>query len=94
MIVTGGHEISAYTSSLSNCGIYCTLPAADSALIEREFDFLIILPPEITHSGNCRIRCHGQLVRKDEAEGRLAETGIAARIMNYSVLSSEVAAVA
>ena len=94
VIASGEREISAYSSSLSNCGIYCKLPTADSLMIGREFDFLIILPPEITHSGNCRIRCHGQLVRKDVAEGHLAETGIAARITDYSVLSNEVAAVA
>lgn len=92
MIISGGREISAYSSNLSNCGIYCKLPSADGPLIEQEFDLLIILPPEITHSGDCRIRCRGQLVRKDAIENRLAETGIAARIVNYSVLSDHVPA--
>lgn len=87
LIVSGGHEISAYSSNLSNCGVYCKLPSTESTLIEHEFELMIILPPEITHSGDCRIRCHGQLVRRDPIKDRLDETGIAARIVNCSVLS-------
>lgn len=93
-IVSGEHEISAYSTNLSNCGIYCKLSSAESALIERDFEFLIILPPEFTHSGDCRIRCRGQLVRRDQLGDRLADVGIAAKILDYSVLSNWTAAVA
>lgn len=89
LIVSEGHEISAYSSNLSNCGVYCRLPSTDSALIGHEFELMIILPPEITHSGDCRIRCHGQLVRKDPIKDHLDETGIAAMIVNCSVLSAQ-----
>jgi hypothetical protein len=85
-VLAGDHEISAYTRDLSNRGVYFHLGLADSALIERDFEFLIEMPSEITLSSSCRIRCRGKLVRKETAMRNIAGAGIAAEILDYSIL--------
>jgi hypothetical protein len=77
-------EISAYTRDLSNRGVYFYLALTDSALIDRDFEFLLDLPPEITLSTCCSIRCWAQLIRKEDSSGNM--TGIAAEILQYSIL--------
>jgi len=52
-VIAGDHEISAYTRDLSNRGVYFYLSLADSALIDRDFEFLIEMPSEITLSSSC-----------------------------------------
>jgi hypothetical protein len=82
-------EISAYTRDLSNRGVYFYLALTDSALIDRDFEFLVELPPEITLSTCCSIRCCAQLIRKEDISGY--RTGIAAEILQYSILRVPVA---
>jgi hypothetical protein len=83
-IFTGDHEIPAYTRDLSNRGVYFYLDLSNSKLIDRDFEFVIELPPEITLSICCRIRCRGRLVRKEKTSMNL--TGVAAKILDYSIL--------
>jgi hypothetical protein len=85
-VIAGDHEISAYTRDLSNRGVYFYLSLADSALIDRDFEFLIEMPSEITLSSSCRIRCKGKFVRKEMTSINLTGAGIAAEILDYSIL--------
>jgi hypothetical protein len=80
---TGDHKISAYTRDLSNRGVYLFLTLADSLLIDGDFEFLVELPPEITLSTCCEIRCRGRMVRTENASNDL--TGMAAQIIQYSI---------
>jgi hypothetical protein len=89
-VITGGHEISAFTRDLSNRGVYFYLALADSALIDRDFEFLIEMPSEITLASNCRIRCRGRLVRKEMTSRNLTGAGVAAEILDYSILREAV----
>ena len=83
-VIAGDREIPAYTRDLSNRGVYFYLASDDSGLIDQDFEFLVELPPEITLSTFCRIRCHGRALRKEKA--RMSLTGVAAEILDYSIL--------
>jgi hypothetical protein len=85
-VIVGEHEIPAFTRDLSNRGVYFFLTLPDSTLIERDFDFLIEMPSEITLTTSCRIRCRGKLVRKEVTSRNLTGAGVAAEILNYSIL--------
>jgi hypothetical protein len=85
-VIAGDHEISAFTRDLSNRGVYFYLALSDSALIDRDFEFLIEMPSEITLTSNCRIRCRGRLVRKEATSKNLTGAGVAAEILDYSIL--------
>lgn len=87
-VYIGDREIPAYTRDLSNRGVYFYLDLADGALIHRDFEFVVDLPPEITLSTSCLIRCRGRLVRKESDVKNL--TGIAAEILDYSILRDPV----
>lgn len=82
-VIAGHREIQAYTRDLSNRGVYFYLTSDDSDLIEHDFEFTVELPPEITFSTSCRVRCQGRAVRKEEAWMGL--TGVAAQILDYSI---------
>ena len=83
-VIAGDREIPAYTRDLCNRGVYFCLASDDSRLIDRDFEFMVDLPPEITLSTNCRIRCRGRALRKETAFTSL--TGVAAKILDYSIL--------
>jgi hypothetical protein len=83
-VLAGDREIPAYTRDLSNRGVYFYLASDDCVLIDQDFEFLVELPPEITLSTFCRIRCRGRALRKDKA--RMNLTGVAAEILDYSIL--------
>ncbi|MGA3263669.1 MAG: PilZ domain-containing protein [Terracidiphilus sp.] len=83
-IFIGDREIPAYTRDLSNRGVYFYLAMADSTLINRDFEFVVEFPPEITLSTSCRIRCRGRAVRKENTAMNLM--GMAAEILDYSIL--------
>jgi PilZ domain len=85
----GDREIPAYTRDLSNRGVYFYLALADLQLADQDFEFLVELPPEITLSSCCRIRCHGRAVREEKTSNNL--TGIAAEILDYSILRDPLA---
>ena len=84
-ILVGGREIPAYTRDISNHGVYFYLAEADGSLIDRNFDFLLELPPEFTQSSCCQIRCQGRPIRMEKAAMGLA--GVAAEILDYSILA-------
>jgi hypothetical protein len=90
-VMNGSREISAFTRDLSNRGVYFYLASSEGSLIARDFDFIVELPPEITLSTCCSIRCRGRVVRTESAASDL--TGIAAEILDYSI-RREAAAVA
>jgi len=83
-VILGDREIPAYTRDLSNRGVFFYLSADDGALINQDFEFLVELPPEITLSTFCRIRCQGRALRKEKA--KMSLTGVAAEILEYSIL--------
>ncbi len=80
----GDRQIPAYTRNLSNRGVYFYLSFSDSELVDLDFEFVVELPPEITLSTCCRIRCRGRVVRKEKTADNL--TGVAAEILDYSIL--------
>jgi|ERR1039458_982750 hypothetical protein len=82
-IFIGDREIPAYTRDLSNRGVYFYLALSDCKLIDCDFEFIVELPPEITLSTSCRIRCRGRAIRKEETSFNLA--GVAAEILDYSI---------
>ena len=88
-ILVGGRQIPAYTRDISNCGVYFFLAEADGALIDRNFEFLLELPPEISQSSCCRIRCQGRPLRMEKTTMGLA--GVAAEILDYSILAGSTA---
>lgn len=85
-VIAGEHEIQAYTRDLSNRGVYFYVTIPDSTLIERDFEFLIDMPSEITLTTSCRIRCRGKLLRREVTARNLTGAGIAAEILDYSIL--------
>jgi hypothetical protein len=84
-LIIGDREIPAHTRDLSNRGVYFYLASSDCTLIDCDFEFIVELPPEITLSTSCRIRCRGHAIRKEETSMNLA--GVAAQILDYSIQS-------
>src|ERR1035438_1010734 len=82
-VIIGDRKIPAYTRDLSNRGVFFYLGLADSILIDRDFEFMVELPPEITLSSCCLIRCQGRAVSKENTSNDL--TGVAAEILHYSI---------
>ena len=78
----GDRKIPAYTRDLSNRGVYFYLAPSDSPQIDLEFEFMVELPPEVTLSAFCQIRCKGRAVRTEESTDL---SGIAAEILEYSI---------
>jgi hypothetical protein len=65
LVIAGDREIPAYTRDLSNLGVYFYLGSDDIGLVDRDFDFTLELPPEITLSTCCLIQCRGRTVRME-----------------------------
>jgi hypothetical protein len=82
-VFSGKRAISGFTRDLSNRGVYFFLDMIDGALLGGDFDFMVELPPEITLSTCCSIRCQGHVVRTDRTSRQM--TGIAAEILHYSI---------
>lgn len=80
-------KVPAYTKDLSNRGAYFYVALAQSAKIERDFEFVVELPPEITLSTYCSIRCRARLLRRERVSRTMS--GVAARILNYAILREE-----
>lgn len=81
----GDREVLAYTRDLSNRGAYFYLAMTQSKRMDLDFEFTVELPPEITLSTSCRIRCRAKLLRNERTSNSLA--GIAAKILDYSIYS-------
>ena len=86
-VLVGRREIPGFTQDLNNLGVYFYLNLADGATLGGDFEFVLELPPEITLSTSCLVRCRGRVVRTDGASAKL--TGIAARILDYSIEQAE-----
>jgi hypothetical protein len=86
-VLIGDREIPAYTRDLSNRGVYFYLDLSHSALVDRDFDFVVKFPPEVTISTYCSILGRGRLVRKENISENL--TGIAAEILHYAILRDQ-----
>lgn len=82
-VFSGELAIAGFTRDLSNRGVYFYLDRNDAAPLYGDFDFLVELPPEITLSTCCSIRCSGHVVRVDSTSRQM--TGIAAEILHYSI---------
>lgn len=82
-VFVGRREINGFTRDLSNHGVYFYLDLNDAAPLGEDFEFLVELPPEITLSTCCLIRCQGHVVRTDQTSRQM--TGIAAEILHYSI---------
>jgi PilZ domain len=88
-VILGDREIAAYTRDLSNSGMYFYMSSVDSSLIDKDFEFLVELPPDITLSTSCRIQGHGRIVRKEKSSRNLTGMGVAAEILNYAILKAD-----
>ncbi len=82
-VIAGKREIFGYTRDLSNRGVYFFLEKSAGSPLGGDFEFLVELPPEVTLSTCCSIRCQGRVVRKDHTSRQM--TGIAAEILHYSI---------
>jgi len=87
-VTVGDSPVQGYTRDLSNRGIYFYLSLTQSALLDLEFECTIELPPEITLSTCCRIRCHARVLRREKTPWDLS--GIAASIIDYTILRDSV----
>jgi len=83
-LLIGDLSLPAYTRNVSERGVYFYMSSTEIELIPQNFEFLLELPPEVTISNWCSIRCQGRLVRKEEGESGVP--GIAAEILHYSIL--------
>lgn len=79
----GERSVPGFTRNLSNRGVYFFLDAGDSAAFQEEIEFTVELPPEITLTTSCSIRCQGRVIRADQTASQM--TGIAAEILHYSM---------
>jgi hypothetical protein len=82
-VIVGKRKIPGFTQNLSSQGVFFLLDPNNRERIRGDFDFLIELPPEITLSTCCSVRCQGRVVRTESLAGQL--TGIAAEILHYSM---------
>ena len=74
-----GHELHASTRDVSYRGLYFLAEAKFK--VGSEIDFVIILPQQITQTGDVNIQCHGEIVRVEPSEN--GRVGIAAKISRY-----------
>lgn len=79
-------EFKVQTRDVSYRGLYFLTDAEFD--VGSEIEFVITLPEQITLSGSVNIRCRGQIVRIEPADGRV---GIAAKIERYEFLPAAAA---
>lgn len=83
-VTIGDDAVQGYTRDLGNRGMYFYLSLPESAHLDLEFDCMVELPPEITLSTCCRIRCRARVLRREHTPWDM--TGIAAAIIDYTIL--------
>ena len=91
VLFVGERRVPAFTRDLNNRSAYFFVAATDSPQAGQTIEFVVELPPDITLSGWCRIRCQGQVLRIENTAWN--ETGVAVEIGRYSILNGEDAAV-
>lgn len=84
-VTLGDREIAGFTRDLSNKGVYFYLGAGEKPQPGQEFEFVVELPPEITLSNSCLIRCQGRVARTELTPQN--EAGVAAEILAYRILN-------
>jgi hypothetical protein len=77
-----GHEVDGSTRDVSYRGLYF-LADADFK-IGNEIEFVIILPQQVTQSGDVNIRCLGSVVRIEPTGN--GQVGVAAKIARYEFM--------
>jgi PilZ domain len=77
-----GAEVEAHTRDVSYRGLYFLADANFKIGTEIEFD--LILPQQITQSGDVSIHCVGEVVRIEPTEN--GRVGIAAKISRYEFM--------
>jgi PilZ domain-containing protein len=77
-----GHELDAHTRDVSYRGLYFVANA--NFEIGSEIEFVIVLPQQVTQSGDVNIRCLGEVVRIEPTEN--GRVGIAAKIARYEFM--------
>jgi hypothetical protein len=75
-------EVDASTRDVSYRGLYFLADA--NFKIGSEIEFVIILPQQVTQSGDVNIRCLGEVVRIEPTEN--GKVGIAAKIARYEFM--------
>ena len=83
----GARKIPAFTRDLSNKGAYFYLAVADSPEVGQDIEFVIELPPDVTLSDRCRIRCRGHVVRVENTSW--GEAGVGVEIIDYAIQHEE-----
>jgi hypothetical protein len=83
-VYVGERAISACARNVSDRGVYFYLALSDSEAVERDFEFMLQLPPEVTSSTWCAIRGQGRLLRKEVISSEVA--GMAAEILECSIV--------
>jgi len=86
-VALGDREVAGFTRDLSNRGVYFYVCAEERPEPGEEFEFVVELPPEITLSNSCLVRCIGRVARTELTP--LNETGIAAEILEYRILNEQ-----
>jgi PilZ domain len=77
-----GREVDASTRDVSYRGLYFLADA--NFEIGSEIEFVIVLPQQVTQSGDVNIRCLGEVVRIEHTEN--GRVGIAAKIARYEFM--------
>jgi hypothetical protein len=80
----GDSVVPGYTRDLSNRGVYFYMSVEQSNLLGHEFECTVELPPEISLSTCCQIRCRARVLRREKTPWDLS--GIAAEILDYDIL--------
>ncbi len=75
-------EVDASTRDVSYRGLYFLADA--NFEIGSEIEFVIVLPQQVTQSGDVNIRCLGEVVRIEPTEN--GRVGIAAKIARYEFM--------
>ena len=83
-VIDGTREFPAFTQNMSNRGVYFCVATGIEALQGQDLEFVVDLPPEITLSVSCSVRCLGRVVRSEKTAWN--ETGVAAEILSYAIV--------
>jgi len=86
-LLVGSRRVSAFTRNVSNRGVFFYVGRDGTPDVGQTLSFLIELPAEVVLSSQCLILCEGRAVRTEMTSWN--ETGVAAEILSYSVLSGK-----
>lgn len=81
-----GQSVWGVTRDMSNRGLYFYVASVEDLRCGQILDLTVELPPELTLSTGCQIRCAGRIVRIEKTPADLI--GVAAEILDYSIMKS------